>query len=147
MKAAASAGCYKEKGIPNRIMNVDPIIAVSDVEASSAWYQAIFDCKSIHGGPDFDVLATSRGDVMLCLHKWGEDDHPTLYDPGIPVGNGLLLYFRTKNIEQLWAKVVSLDLVILKELAVSDNSHVKEFSLRDLDGYYLTIAEHHTFGS
>jgi len=128
-------------------MKVDPIIGVSDVEASSAWYQAIFDCKSIHGGPDFDVLATDNGDVMLCIHKWGEHDHPTLFDPTIPVGNGLLLYFRTDKIEEIWAKVQSLDLVILKDLAVNDNSHVKEFSLRDLDGYYLTIAEHHNFAA
>lgn len=128
-------------------MNVDPIIAVSDVEASSAWYQSIFDFKSIHGGADFDVLANDKREVMLCLHKWGEHDHPTLFDPGIPVGNGLLLYFRTNKIDEIWSKAQSLDLVILKDLAVNENSHVKEFSLRDTDGYYITIADQHNFGA
>jgi len=125
-------------------MKVDPIIGVTDVVASSAWYRALFDCESIHGGPNFDVLATDEG-VMLCIHKWGEHDHPTLFDPSIPVGNGLLLYFRTDKIEDMWAKVQALDLVILKALAVNENTQVREFSLRDLDGYYLTISENHDF--
>ncbi len=128
-------------------MKVDPIIAVSDVQASSAWYQSIFACKSIHGGGDFDVLATDAGDTILCLHKWGEHDHPTLTDPAIPIGNGLLLYFRIADVDQVWARVQSMNLVVEKPLALNPNSHVNEFSLRDLDGYYVTVSEQHSFGA
>jgi len=34
----------------------DPIIAVKDVQASSKWYQAVFGCRSMHGGDEFDIL-------------------------------------------------------------------------------------------
>ena len=59
-------------------MKVDPIIAVKNVEESSAWYQAVFDCSSMHGGNNFDVLVAKDGAVFICLHKWGEHDHPTM---------------------------------------------------------------------
>jgi len=54
----------------------DPIIAVKDVEQSSKWYQILFDCKSIHGGKEFDVLVDEHDEVIICLHKWDEHEHP-----------------------------------------------------------------------
>ena len=38
-------------------MHVDPMIAVVDVEKSSAWYQKLLGCRSGHGGPHFELLA------------------------------------------------------------------------------------------
>ncbi|MBX2884590.1 MAG: hypothetical protein KTR32_31845 [Granulosicoccus sp.] len=127
-------------------MKVDPIIAVNDVQASSAWYQALLSCVSIHGGSEFDVLATSEGEILLCLHKWGEHDHPTLAEAGNPHGNGLILYFRTNEIDDIWAQVKTRSLTIEKEMDLNPNSGKKEFSVRDLDGYYITISEYHEFG-
>jgi hypothetical protein len=31
-------------------MRPQPLIAVTDVEASSRWYQRLLDCQSAHGG-------------------------------------------------------------------------------------------------
>lgn len=80
-------------------MKLDPIIAVKDVEASAKWYEQIFGFKNAHGGKDFAVLVSENDEIILCLHKWGEHQHPSLTDQNIIAGNGLLLYFRTDNLE------------------------------------------------
>ena len=33
-------------------MRPQPLIAVTDVEASSRWYQRLLGCESAHGGPN-----------------------------------------------------------------------------------------------
>jgi len=124
---------------------LDPIIAVKDVIKSSNWYQSIFDCKSRHGGQEFDVLATTADDILLCLHKWGEHDHPTMKSINQNGGNGLILYFRLVNIEQVRENLRSIDHTVESEISVSPNSHKREFSFRDLDGYFITVAEYHTY--
>ena len=59
------------------MIRLDPIIAVNNVETSSKWYQSVFNFSSKHGGKEFDMLVNKGDEVMLCLHKWGEHDHPT----------------------------------------------------------------------
>jgi len=123
---------------------IDPIIAVKDVEASSKWYQSVFDCRSMHGGKEFDILVTENDEILICLHKWGEDQHPTMINPGITPGNGLILYFRTENMDVIRQNVEKIGGSIAEDLHLNPNSRKKEFSLRDPDGYYLTITEFHS---
>ena len=127
------------------MMKLDPIIAVKDVEASAEWYQKIFGFKRSHGGNDFAVLVTENQEIILCLHKWGEHQHPTLTDQNIIAGNGLLLYFRTDSIEAIRKKVQKEGYMIEEEVHLNPNSLKKEFSLKDPDGYFLTISEFHTY--
>jgi len=84
---------------------IDPIIAVNNVEASSRWYQSVLGCRSIHGGTDFEILVSDGDEILLCLHKWGEHGHPTMTNPPVTPGNGLILYFRTENINAIRQKV------------------------------------------
>lgn len=126
-------------------MKVDPIIAVKDVEASSKWYQTVFGCKSIHGGKEFDVLMSKEDEVFICLHKWEEHEHPTMTNPNITPGNGLILYFRMENMEEIRQNLKDLDYKIQREIQLNPNSHKNEFSLVDPNGYYLTISEFHNF--
>lgn len=123
----------------------DPIIAVKDVEASANWYVNIFDFKNRHGGSDFAILVDENDDVVLCLHKWDEHDHPTMKNANIPPGNGLILYFRTDNMEAIRENAQKFGAPIEKDVHLSTNSHKKEFSLLDPDGYYLTISEFHNY--
>ena len=124
---------------------LDPIIAVRNVEASSHWYRSVFGCKSMHGGTEFDILVTDPGEILICLHKWGEHEHPTMKYPNITPGNGLILYFRTENMHEIRNKVEELGYPIERDIQINPNSGKKEFSLRDLDGYYLTITEFHGY--
>jgi hypothetical protein len=66
-------------------------------------------------------------------------------DPSITAGNGLLLYFRVKNMRDVLANVERLGYLIEVELHLNTNSNRKEFSLRDPDGYFLTITDDHQY--
>jgi predicted enzyme related to lactoylglutathione lyase len=124
---------------------IDPIIAVKDVEASSKWYQQIFGFRRTHGGNQFAVLVSEDDEILLCLHKWGEHHHPTMTNPGITPGNGLILYFRTEDINTLRQNVEKIGGIVEEDIHLNPNSLKKEFSLRDPDGYYLTITEFHKY--
>lgn len=123
----------------------DPIIAVKDVEASSKWYQTIFGCRSLHGGKEFDILVSEDDEVLICLHKWEAHGHPTMMNPNITPGNGLILYFRTDNMKQIRENVNKTDSFVEEGIHLNPNSTKLEFSLRDPDGYYLTITEFHKY--
>lgn len=125
--------------------NIDPIIAAKDVEASSKWYQTVFDCRSMHGGNEFDILVSENDEILICLHKWGEHEHPTMINPNITAGNGLILYFRSENIDEIRQNVDKIGGSIEEDIHLNPNSMKKEFSLRDPDGYYLTITEFHKY--
>ena len=138
----------REKNIPNRLNNmtrVDPIIAVKDIEASAKWYQQVFGFRNDHGGKDFAVLKSEDDKIILCLHKWGEHSHPPLTDQSIKAGNGLLLYFRTDNMENIRKNIDEVGTKIEEEIHQNLNSLRREFSFRDIDGYYLTISEFHKY--
>ena len=124
---------------------IDPIIAVKDVNESSEWYQSVFGCKRTHGGDEFAVLEDENGEVLICLHKWGEHGHPTMINPKITPGNGLILYYKTGNLNIIRANIEKKNYPVEEEIHLNTNSGKKEFSLRDPDGYYLTITEYHKY--
>ena len=124
---------------------LDPIIAVKDVKVSSKWYQSVFGCRSMHGGNEFDILVSENDEILMCLHKWGEHEHPTMSDSSITPGNGLILYFRTENINLIRQNVKKTGCLIVEDIHLNPNSTKKEFSIRDPDGYYLTITEFHEY--
>lgn len=124
---------------------LDPIIAVNDVELSSAWYQSVFGCKSLHGGKEFDILVDESKEVLICLHKWGEHGHPTMADKNITVGNGLILYLRTKAIRTIRENVEKSGTRIEEDIHLNTNSNRMEFSLRDPDGYFLIVSDYHIY--
>lgn len=126
-------------------MKADPIIAVNDVQASSKWYQSILSCIGTHGGENFEVLKSDEGEVLLCLHKWGEHEHPTMLEAKQPMGNGLILYFRVSNIEEIMQNAQVLNWNVESEIATNPNSGMREFTLQDPDGYYLMVSEYHNY--
>jgi predicted enzyme related to lactoylglutathione lyase len=117
---------------------LDPIIAVKDIKASSKWYQSVFNWKSLHGGEHFDILVSENDEIMLCLHPWERDGHPTMMNADLMHGNGLILYFRTDNMDIIRQNIEKLGYAIEEDIHVNDNSSKREFSLRDPDGYYRT---------
>jgi hypothetical protein len=124
---------------------LDPTLAVKDVEASSEWYRSLFNWKSLHGGKRFDVLLDENDEIIICLHQWGADGHPTMTDPNITPGNGLILYFRTGNMQIIRQNAEKMSCVIEEDIHLNPNSTKMEFSLRDPDGYYLTVTEFHKY--
>lgn len=124
---------------------IDIIIAVGDIEKSSKWYQSVFSCKRTHGGSNFAVLEDENGEILICLHKWGEHTHPTMTNPNITSGNGLIIYYKTDKLDIIRKNLEKMSYPIEEEIHVNPNSTKKEFSLRDPDGYFLTVTEYHEY--
>ena len=124
---------------------IDPIIAVKDVNVSAEWYQSVFGCKRKHGGNDFAVLKDENNEILICLHAWGQHEHPTMLNPNITPGNGLILYYKTSQLEAILQNIKEMEYPIEEDLHLNPNSKKKEFSLRDLDGYFWTITEFHNY--
>ena len=124
---------------------LDPIIAVKDVESSSKWYQSVFGCRKNHGGYDFVTLVSENDEILICLHQWGEHKHPTMLDPTLSPGNGLIFYLRTENMNAIMQNFEKIGGSIEEDIHLNPNSLKKEFSFKDPDGYYWTITEFHTY--
>lgn len=127
-------------------MKADPIIAVRSVPESARWYESLLGCTASHGGDEFCVLRNPEGQVLLCLHRWGgPDQHPTMRDSSITPGNGLILYFRVSNLDQVLSNAESMGVALQEELHLNPNSRQEEISVRDPDGYYLTLSRYHDY--
>jgi hypothetical protein len=60
-------------------------------------------------------------------------------DEAIP-GNGLLLFFRVDDFDMSLKRARTLVDRLEEEPHVNPNTRTQEFSLRDPDGYYVTIS-------
>jgi predicted enzyme related to lactoylglutathione lyase len=118
------------------------IIGVSDVSSSFKWYQSLFGQPKTPPGHDyFGQILDTDGTVLLCLHQWGTHGHPPLMSPDeASPGNGLLLFFRVDDFGLALKRARALVTRLEEEPHLNPNTRTKEFSLRDLDGYYVTIS-------
>ena len=118
------------------------IIAVADVSRSFAWYQSLLGLpESAPAHEYFGQILDTDGTVLLCLHAWGEHEHPSLTSPGhVQPGNGLLLFFRIDGFESAVPRARLLVERFEEEPHLNPNTETMEFSLRDPDGYYVTIS-------
>ena len=118
------------------------IIGVRDVPGSFKWYQALFGQPETPPGHDhFGQIQDTDGTVLLCFHRWGAHEHPSLMSPDdVPAGNGLLLFFRVDDFDMALERARALVTRLEEEPHVNPNTRTREFSLRDPDGYYVTIS-------
>jgi len=118
------------------------IIGVKDVPLSFKWYQSLFGQPETAPGHDYwGQIRDSDGTVLLCLHQWGSHEHPSLMSPdnALP-GNGLLLFFRVDDFDLALPRARALVPRLDEEPHVNPSTETEEFSLRDPDGYYVTIS-------
>jgi len=118
------------------------ILGVGDVPASFQWYQSLFGQPETRPAHDhFGQILDEDGTVLLCLHQWGAHEHPSLMSPGrASPGNGLLLFFRVDDYEMALRRARTLVTRLEEEPHMNPNTQTMEFSLRDPDGYYVTVS-------
>jgi catechol 2,3-dioxygenase-like lactoylglutathione lyase family enzyme len=118
------------------------IIGVRDVAVSCKWYQSLFGLPETAPAHDyFGQIVDSDGTVLLCLHEWGAHDHPSLTSPDhAQPGNGLLLFFRVDDFDAALPRARALVTRLDEEPHTNPSTGTSEFSLRDPDGYYVTIS-------
>ena len=123
------------------------IIGVGDVGRSCRWYQALLglpETPPSHG--HFAQVSDTDGTVLLCLHEWGAHEHPSLANPREAApGNGLLLFFRVDDYEDALERARVLVAKFEEESHLNPNTGTKEFSVRDPDGYYVTLSALESF--
>ena len=118
------------------------IIGVADVPGSYHWYQSLLGLPPTAPAHDhFGQILDSDGTVLLCLHAWGAHEHPSLIGPDhAPPGNGLLLFFRVDDFDLALPRARALVSRLEEEPHRNPNTGTREVSLRDPDGYYVTIS-------
>ena len=118
------------------------IIGVTDVARSFKWYQSLLGLPETAPAHDyFGQIVDADGTVLLCLHAWGAHEHPSLTSPErAEPGNGLLLFFRVDDFDVALPRARALVARLDEEPHLNPNTGTNEFSLRDPDGYYVTIS-------
>lgn len=118
-----------------------PLIAVTDVEASSRWYRRLLGCESAHGGDEYERLV-SDGALLLQLHRFDVEHHhgPIGDRNDKPYGNGLLLWFELDDFDAAMERVAALQAEIVMARHVNPSAQHWECWLRDPDGYIVVLA-------
>lgn len=127
------------------------IIGVRDVALSFRWYATLFgQPEALPAHEDFGQILDDDGKVLLCLHQWADaakegstrpHEHPTLMSASTATpGNGLLLFFRVTDFAQTLERAQTLGSQFAEEVHLNPFTQAQEFSLRDPDGYYVTIS-------
>jgi catechol 2,3-dioxygenase-like lactoylglutathione lyase family enzyme len=121
-------------------MKPQPMIAVADVPAASAWYRQALGLASGHGGDEYEQLVAG-GEVVLQLHVWDAHEHPHLGDPAIASrSNGVVLWFHEAEVGAAYERALAAGAEVLQPLHVNPLANHREFWLRDLDGYKVVVA-------
>ena len=127
-------------------MRPQTLIAVTDVEASSRWYQKLLGCQSAHGGPHYERLVVD-GRLVLQLHSFDvEHHHPPIGNrQAKPYGNGLLLWFEIDDFDAAMKRVEELQADVTMPRHRNPPSggggpNHWECWLRDPDGYVVVLA-------
>lgn len=118
------------------------IIGVADVRRSFKWYQFLLGQDDTAPAHDyFGQILDADGTVLLCLHRWGDHDHPTLHSPQVSGnGNGLLLFFRLDDFDDALCRARILVDELQQEPQLNPATGTREFALWDPDGYYVMVS-------
>ena len=117
------------------------IIGVEDVRASFKWYQTLLgQAPTLPAHEHFGQIVDANGAVLIALHRWGDHDHPSLRRPEPVAGNGLLLFFRVDDFDAALERARTLVSRFEEDPHVNPNTQTSEFTVRDLDGYFVTIS-------
>ena len=125
-------------------MRPQPLICVSDVEASSRWFQALLGVASDHGGREYERLVDG-GRLVLQLHRWDvAHHHGALGDPAIAPGNGVLLWFEVDDFDAAVARAEALKAEVVMPRHRNPPDHDGgpnhwELWLRDPHGYTVVL--------
>jgi extradiol dioxygenase family protein len=124
------------------VIESQPLIAVRDVRASSAWYGKLLGADSLPDHPHrdtYDRIIVS-GRIVLQLHAWDEEDHPNLVNPdAAPVAHGVVLWFQIDDFDAAVERARALRAEFIEEPFVNPAPQHRELWLRDPDGFVVVI--------
>lgn len=118
-------------------MSITPMLVVQDVPAASSWLRNVFGWTSAHGGPEFEMLADSRGKVLMWLHvREASHDHAHVSDVDMTsVGRGVTFYVQVDDIEVVAARAAVTGAQFVEELHHNPRASHREFTVTGPEGY------------
>lgn len=127
-------------------MRPQPLIAVTNVEASSRWYCELLGCRSNHGGSAYEQLV-ANGQLILQLHSFGVEHHhgPIANRADKPYGNGVLLWFEVDDFDAVLERAARLGVSIVlprhrNPPGEQGGPNHWECWMHDPDGYIVVVA-------
>ncbi len=120
-------------------MQSTTMLFVSNVEASSKWFQEFLGVTSGHGGPEFEMLMND-GDLFLQLHLIG-NDHDHEVSTAAPLGHGVVIVVYIDDAKTFYEKALGLDLEIISKLHFNEIANMHEFVVREPNGYSLMVCQ------
>jgi predicted enzyme related to lactoylglutathione lyase len=124
-----------------------PLICVADVELSSRFYAQLLAADDTHGAGHGDgprEYGRLEIDERLVLQLHAVDvghHHGGLADPGVPLGNGVAVWFAADDFDATVERVRRLAPEIVHDVHVNPNAQHREIWLHDPDGYLVVLAE------
>ncbi|HEU4947032.1 MAG TPA: VOC family protein [Kribbella sp.] len=118
-----------------------PLIAVSDVETSSAWYQQVLGAESAHGGPEYERLVVDGALVLQLHHLEVGHHHGLIGDRALPLGNGVAVWFELDSFDAAVDRVRRAGATVQTDVHVNPNANHREIWLRDPDRYLVVLAD------
>ncbi|MBC7693096.1 MAG: hypothetical protein H7222_15135 [Methylotenera sp.] len=121
-----------------------PLLGVHRVQLASKWLQKIFDWTSNHGGPHFEELLNSNGEIALWLHKLNGsqsagDAHEHLRaSADAALGTGVTFYVEVDDLEAVHQRCRRARAQIIEEIHFNENASLNEFTFRSPPGYVFT---------
>jgi len=115
------------------------MLFAKDGEATSKWYQRFLGVQSGHGGPEFEMLMDGQT-LLLQLHRL-EADHDHGVATAAPFGNGVLVYLHVADADAAYARARDLGIEILADLNYNELGRMKEFTVRDPNGYAIGVCK------
>lgn len=117
-----------------------PMLLVTDVKQSAAWYSELFGAKADHGLDEFDQI-TRDGELLLMLHRGSALEHGAKKPKTMNPGKGVLLWFFVQSVKRFYNKAKKMNVDIVLEPHQNQQAGWTEMTIRDPDGYLLAIAE------
>jgi uncharacterized glyoxalase superfamily protein PhnB len=112
---------------------VTPMIHVSDVRATKDWYESIgfvlTGANEVDGEMDWARLSYGNSDVMF-----SEGGRPSTHDR-----REVDLYIQTEDLDDLYLRL--RDRVEIREELHETFYGMKEFIIRDLNGFWITFGQ------
>jgi catechol 2,3-dioxygenase-like lactoylglutathione lyase family enzyme len=125
------------------MFRIVPQLTVKSVSDSVKFYtESLGFTTSLLDPPDNPVFASlEREDAALFLVSEGSrEEQYQLNDlKANKHGVGVRLYFEVDDARELYERLVSAEVPILREIAYNENEDYTEFSLPDPDGYEIGI--------
>ena len=135
--------CAMQAEVARAGVRSQPLIAVRDVRSSSRWYRQLLDGDSMpdHEHRDNYDRIFYKGEIVLQLHAWDEDDHPNLVNADASrCGHGVLIWFEVADFDAAVARARSLGAQVVQEPLFNPRPQHMEMWLRDADGYVVVLA-------